>query len=325
MNGTTSEAYIYRSYIVYSTETDIILDNYTEDKVINVNYKPKNNFSKSNFNLNFNNNFNYIINNKKQYKSKEPFCKKYLDGLEEPLSILMRDRKEFLDFYHQIFKKLVQWSPLEYNEAGYCIIPAGHLSLHVRYGYNNGRCVVNRFKDGELRRRRLYTDGCIMRKIKPEMTFLELLYNLVHRVYHYYDNSDGVLSDKLIIQKAIDVMNTDVDNMEFASLDAGRITTSPGYCKNHGISRKSHSRKAVMIEHYADIAKWYDKTKSVISNHRWAEDNGIKVSLSTLKRFCKYSGIPTSTGNIPISDWYNPCLSVKLNLNYAKDSGIKTS
>ncbi len=80
-----------------------------------------------------------------------------------------------------------------------------------------------------------------------------------------------------------------------------------------------------MIEHYADIAKWYDKTKSVISNHRWAEDNRIKVSLSTLKRFCKYSDIPTSTGNIPISDWYNPCLSVKLNMNYANDSGIKTS
>lgn len=109
------------------------------------------------------------------------------------------------------------------------------------------------------------------------------------------------------------------------SLDAGRITTSPGYCKNHGISRKSYSRKAVMIEHYADIAKWYDKTKSVISNHRWAEDNGIKVSLSTLKRFCKYSDIPTSTRKIPISDWYHPWLSVKLNLNYAKVSGIKTS
>lgn len=125
----------------------------------------------------------------------------------------MHGRKEFLDFYHQIFKRLVRWEKLEYNEHGYCVIPAGHLSLYVRYGYRNGRCVVNRFKDGEKRRNRLFIDGCIIRKIKPDITFLELLYNLVHRVYHYYDNSDGILSNELIVQKAIDVMSYDVSLM----------------------------------------------------------------------------------------------------------------
>lgn len=325
MNGTKSDAYMFRSNIIYSVNSDIILDNYDGDQVTGRTINSKNNFSKSNSNLNSNSNYIYIFNNKKQYKCKEPFCKNYSYDFEEPLSLLMKGRKEFLNFYHQIFKKLIQWSPLEYNEAGYCIIPAGHLSLYVRYGYNNGRCIVNRFKDGELRRKRLYTDGCIMRKIKPGVRFLELLYNMVHRVYYYYDNSDGILSNELIIQKTIDVMNSNVDGMVFDSLDVGRITTSPGYCKTHGISRRSYARKAIMTEHYAEIAGWYDKTKSVISNHRWAENNGIKVSLSTLKRFCKYSDIPKSTGQIPISDWYNPHLSVRLNLNYAKDSGIKTS
>lgn len=325
MNGTTSDAYMFRSNIIYSVNSDIILDNYSEDQVMSRRVNSKNTFHKSKFNLNFNNNYNNIFNIIKQYKSKEPFCKNYIDDLEEPLSILMRDRKEFLDFYHQIFKTLIRWSRLEYNEAGYCVIPEDHLSLFVRYGYRDGKCVVNRFKDGEKRRNRLYIDGCIMRKIRPDVTFLELLYNMVHRVYYYYDNSDGILSNELIIQKAMDVMDSDVERMEFTSLDAGRITTSAGYCKNHNTTRQSYSRKAMMIENYAGIGKWYDKTKSVIFNHRWAEDNGIKVSLSTLKRFCRYNDIPTAIRQIPIADWYHPWLSVKRNLYYARISGIKTS
>ncbi|MDE5953106.1 MAG: hypothetical protein K2G72_00280 [Duncaniella sp.] len=77
---------------------------------------------------------------------------------------------------------------------------------------------------------------------------MDLFFNLVHRVYFYYDNSDGVLSDELIARKAYDVMNyTEFDAMEFKSLDAGKVTTSPGYCREHGVSRRSYARKALCI------------------------------------------------------------------------------
>lgn len=80
---------------------------------------------------------------------------------------------------------------------------------------------------------------------------MDLFFNLVHRVYFYYDNSDGVLSDELIARKAYDVMNyTEFDAMEFKSLDAGKVTTSPGYCREHGVSRRSYSRKALMYQNY---------------------------------------------------------------------------
>ena len=46
---------------------------------------------------------------------------------------------------------------------------------------------------------------------------MDLFFNLVHRVYFYYDNSDGVLSDELIARKAYDVMNyTEFDAMELS-------------------------------------------------------------------------------------------------------------
>ena len=120
-------------------------------------------------------------------------------------------------------------------------------------------CTVNRFRDGEKRRNRLFTDGCIIRKINPGVTFMDLFFNLVHRVYFYYDNSDGVLSDELIARKAYDVMNyTEFDAMEFKSLDTGKVTTSPGYCREHGVSRRSYSRKALMYQNYESIQAWYE-------------------------------------------------------------------
>ena len=129
----------------------------------------------------------------------------------------------------------------------------------------------------------------------------------------------------LIIRKAYDVMQYDVESMTFKSMDAGRVTTSPGYCKQHNISRQSHSRKALMLENYASIQKWYDLEESVGGNLRVAKENGIKVSLSTLKRYCKFMGISTNPRRKPISEWYHPWLSVEQNLFYAKISKIKVS
>lgn len=129
----------------------------------------------------------------------------------------------------------------------------------------------------------------------------------------------------LIIRKAYDVMNYDVESMTFNSMDAGRITTSPGYCKNHGISRQSHSRKAMMMENYASIQQWYNPEESVGVNHKTAQEKDIKVSLSTLKRYCDFMGISTNPKRKPISEWYHPWLSVEKNLLYAKITHIKTS
>ena len=148
---------------------------------------------------------------------------------------------------------------------------------------------------------------------------MDLFFNLVHRVYFYYDNSDGVLSDELIARKAYDVMNyTEFDAMEFKSLDAGKVTTSPGYCREHGVSRRSYSRKALMYQNYESIQAWYEPGKSVTSNLKEARDRGLTVSLSTLRRYCKFNNIPVNQGHCDISEWYNPAVSVRLNLQTAR-------
>jgi len=301
MNGTNHSAYVFRSDIIYSSITDIPVDATFEDQkeffkdslipvvdpVEDFNKEIKNKFdaaSKSIFN---NNNINNIShNNQKQYKSNDPKWNSCIGNFKHEIEMLEQDIDDFLKYHHQ-FLKLIRFSKLEYNESGYCVIPEDHLSLFVRYKSMKGECMVDRFRDGEKRRNRLYIDGCIIRKIKPDINYLELLYNLAHRVRYYYDNSDGVLSAMLIARKAFDVMSADVDSMEFKSLDAGRVTTSKGYCALHNVSRRSWSRKALMLENYSSIQEWYDPEESVGVNLKRAKEKGVKVSLSTLKRYCK--------------------------------------
>ena len=260
MNGTNHSAYIYRSDLIYSTVTDLPVDATIHDQIEE---------SKSGLiplvNPNKFHNNNYIHNNtQKQYKTNGPFCTLKNEVLNVTLQSLYNlGREGFLSFYKTQYR-LIRWSKLAYNEYGYTVIPEDHLSLFVRYKRIGKECRVDRFRDGEKRRNRLFIDGCIIRKIHPDVSIYELFYNLLHRLYWYYDNSDGVLSDSVIAQKAIDVMEYEVDSMTFQSMDAGRITTSAAYCRNHGISRTALSRKAMQIEHFASIREWYDTGKSVI-------------------------------------------------------------
>ena len=60
-------------------------------------------------------------------------------------------------------------------------------------------------------------------------------------------------------------------------------------------------------------------------NHEWAQANSIKVSLSTLRRFCNENQLSTNPCRMSIEKWYNENLSDKDNLIYAENNNIKTS
>ena len=331
MNGTHHNARVFHSDLIYSSITDLPVEETEKEQVemfkdslipmdLGIPDIKKNTYEPKPSPAPFHprNNINKSTSSSKQYSSNDPDWKTHLDSISEAISLAKESVPVFLKRYGQTLR-LLRWSKLNYNEAGYCVIPEDHLSLFVRYSNRKGECRINPFHDGEKRRNRLFIDGCIIRKIKPEITFLELFFNLVHRVYYYYDNSDGVLSEELIARKAYDVMTyDDFDSMTFKSMEAGKVTTSPGYCRNNGISRRAYSRKALMYENYSSIQKWYNPDESVTTNLKVAKERGLKVSLSTLRRYCRFNNIPTNPGHKDFSEWYDPVLSVKQNILAAR-------
>lgn len=179
------------------------------------------------------------------------------NGIEnQMISMLMGNTKDFLANYEgQI--EIINESPIDYNDEGYGLYPEDYFCLYYRYNWKEKKII--KFKDHEKRRNRLYVDACIMRRIKPDITFQELLYNLVLRRQRYYDNSDGVLTNKFLIEKTYQVLNLESSKiLSFAPSRHGLYRVDKDYCQKIGMTPRSYSRVVAGKIRQQGIAKWYD-------------------------------------------------------------------
>ena len=201
---------------------------------------------------------------------------------------------------------------LDYNADGYALIPDVYYKLSVRIEWIHEKPKIKKYKDGEGRRKRLYIDALKMRAIKPDVTFLELLYNLVLRRKFFYDNSDRVLTNRILIEDAQTVLKMNMNDVcALYPSKHGTFKTDAVYCSEHGVSRRSHSRTVRKWLNHQSIGEWYDVSKSVNWNYKYAQANDIKTGLNTLKDFCWENGIDMHPERKPIGDWYDETLSVK--------------
>ena len=180
-----------------------------------------------------------------EYNPKRLNCKKDSDNCINNKIINDLNRLElpvFLAEYACL--GIVEQTKLDYNEDGYCLIPDSFMKVFNRIVWTNKHARISKFKDGEGRRKRLFTDACIIRKIEPDITFEKLLYNLVYRRMRYYDNSDNVLTNKVLVEKAMYVLDLPLSDLDVLEpTKHGKFTTSKEYCNAHNLNRVSYARK----------------------------------------------------------------------------------
>ena len=262
-----------------------------------------------------------------QHNSNGTLCKTGSNSLEvdSVINLLNKSSTAFLTEFSDTV--LVFSTQLEYNEQGYALFPDKFFRLNVRFDWSSGKPHVMKYRDGEGRRKRLYVDALMIKAIRPDITFVELLYNLVFRRQHYYDNSDGVLENRLLIEdtNAVIAMSSEEIDARISNSRHGMFSTDPVWCALHNVTRRKHSRTVAKMINYEKIGEWYDVGSSVLENLKYADDNGIKVSKMTLIRFCKENGISTNPKQRSIEEWYNEKQSVKQNLEWAIEHGIKVS
>ena len=146
----------------------------------------------------------YTSSSPQQYYSNRQFCKNRAedDCTNEDMLQVVQDLNNgvlgFLWKYSYISR--IDETSLDFNSDGYALFPQTYYKLNIRMDWTGGKPKVRKYKDGERRRERLYIDALMMRAIKPNATFLELLYNLVLRRKYFYDNSDNVLTNKVLIE-----------------------------------------------------------------------------------------------------------------------------
>lgn len=190
---------------------------------------------------------------------------------ENIVSLLNQDIDAFITKFSNI--EIVSESVLEY-ENGYSLLDDTYVSLPFRIEWNSHKAKIKKYKDGEQRRRRLFIDAILIRKINRNISFVALLYNLVFRRKHYYDNSDGELTNKVLVSIVYEALKTSDKRLdEIVNTKHARFKTDKIWCSENNISRRSYSRQVAKILKHEEIGSWYDTSNSLSENLSWAQTN----------------------------------------------------
>lgn len=188
-------------------------------------------------------------------------------------------------------------------QDGYALIPSDYQEIY-RQTYmdsfikNNGDEIkfsaVKKLRDGDNRRKKLYIAGLIMKKILPNITFENLLYNLICERTYYYDNSDRVLSNKVLANIARNVVNIPLEKIQLQSKRKKRkFCVDKSYCAMLGISSNAMKNKVRKMLKDEEIGNAYDCSLSVAENLAAFKEMNISVGKSKLYQWCKENGINT--------------------------------
>lgn len=188
-------------------------------------------------------------------------------------------------------------------QDGYALIPSDYQEIY-RQTYmdsfikNNEDEIkfsaVKKLRDGDNRRKKLYIAGLIMKKILPNITFENLLYNLICERTYYYDNSDRVLSNKVLANIARNVVNIPLEKIQLQSKRKKRkFCVDKSYCAMLGISPNAMKNKVRKMLKDEEIGNAYDCSLSVAENLAAFKEMDISVGKSKLYQWCKENGINT--------------------------------
>jgi hypothetical protein len=178
--------------------------------------------------------------------------------------------------------------PKDYIEINKTV-PVGNKTIGVTEG-----CKLKR-KDGQGRRRTLFWNGVLRRLINPQITFDNLLYNLLFEFYHYMTNykAENKIGRRDIYQIAVNVMKQDMTKHEhLRNRPHKHFTTNPNYCAKHNTTRNKIKGTAGKMIRHKQIGELYDCSKTVMENVKIMKEYGLeRISESTLKRWMKDNGI----------------------------------
>lgn len=296
--------------------------------------------------------------NAEVYKSYNIYSISDIEGYNEALAELMESKKDvdslsydtqmLLDMKHKGYKKFMQLYHSKYKYFYQSEICWGKNDVYKLVDENFYYLYFSwnrKFKDGEGRRKKLTAYAKIRRLIKPSVTPSELLFNLYVDRERFFDNTDKQLSITCLKNRvhaafecSIEEIKAEYDEgREYAKLVKGdkyrakKIVLNPEFLKSQiiinklGVGEKVQAivRKAVKEYNYSEIDKYYNSELSVSENLKILQDNGVKVHLATLYRYCKDRGIKVCYTDSEIIAMLNANDSVRNNLKTLKDNGVK--
>lgn len=194
---------------------------------------------------------------------------------------------EFLEKYRSVCINKEK-TDIDLNESD-CIVvyPSDYYEIRRPWKRINGS--EEKIKDGEGRRRKLFLNGVIRRKISSNMKFEDVLYCVVYEFYYHMVNNGNKITKKELYEIASNVMKCDISKYEDLGKPRYKSFVNPLYCLANGLTPKQVLGLARNKKQY--IGEFFDLNLTVKENVAIMNKMGLEISERTVKSWMKENGI----------------------------------
>lgn len=248
--------------------------------------------NKTNYNFDKNIYGESIFKNNKEKKSENGIILN--ETFEKDLEEL--DFREFLEKYRNKYEYFAN-TPLTFNN-GYALIPDNYYEIKRKWvndtfetstGIKETRSVY-RLKDGDGRRDKMFVQCLIRRKIKPDITLEELVFNLACERQWYFNNDDNQLNNKELIRIARNSLK--VDEITIPPTSTGKkFIVDKAYWAERDINANQAKQMIKKMIKNEEIGNLYDPSLTDKENLEVFRQYGMKCSKVTLARWKKANGL----------------------------------
>ncbi len=235
------------------------------------------------------------------------------------------DNSEFVrDYYdlsvNEIIEKYISVYPsievtqVEYNEDDpYYLVPNDYIEIKRKWHFeevekSNGDTYkvtqIERCKNGQGRRRRLFLNLIIRRLIEPSLSLEHLLVNALYELKHFIDNNDqdDIITKKDIATIAVNAYFEDIEKWrKLSDYHKPKYKVNKGWCVAHGISPRKQAikvrgelNKQAKEKKWLEVDHYYNPSLTNNGNIELLKANGIEIGLTALKEYKKSRGYTKS-------------------------------
>ena len=111
--------------------------------------------------------------------------------------------------------------------------------------------------------------------------------NLIYERLGYFDNSDNVLTNKVLMDIAYNAFTLPFEDITIPRYRPHEFSVNRDFCNDNGISIRKQC--GIVRRNQTDdlIGQYYDFNLSIRKNLALSQENGVKVSYSRLRQFVK--------------------------------------
>lgn len=216
---------------------------------------------------------------------------------------------EMIEKYISVYPS-IEFTQVEYDETQpFYMVPEDYMEIKRKWHFedvekSNGDTYrvteIERCMNGQGRRRRLFLNLIIRRLIEPSLTFEHLLFNALYELHHFIDNNDkdDIITKKEVAEIAVNAYFGDLDKWnKLKTYHKPKYKINKEWCVANGIKPRQQAIKVrgelnrqAKQERDEEIVKYYNPQLRDKDNLALLNENGVKLSLRTLKTWKKENG-----------------------------------